>query len=61
MPSSTDYEVNDPDIVVMQSVVCDDCGIIAAGVDLEQASRVVRSHRARHDRGDLAELQADSP
>jgi hypothetical protein len=44
---------------VMSCVVCDDCGIVAAGIDAAEAMMSALRHDKRHTKGDLAHRPTD--
>ncbi len=44
---------------VMSCVVCDDCGIVAAGIDAAEAMMSALRHDKRHTKGDLAHVPTD--
>lgn len=64
-PDNDDYQeqsggtVKPVKVHVMSCVVCDDCGIVAAGLDAAEAMMSALRHDKRHTKGDLAHVPTD--
>lgn len=48
LDGETDRAVALPDVTVMRSVVCDECGIVASGLTSEKACETQAAHRRAH-------------